>query len=47
MRNAGFNIEDLEGDIRKSKCGFWDAVFTLGSSCVRKANARKEMQRAQ
>lgn len=37
------SIESVESDISDSHCGFWDAVFTFGLSCVRADKARGEM----
>jgi hypothetical protein len=38
------SIESVESDISDSHCGFWDALFTFGISCVRKDKARGEMK---
>jgi len=43
MRGQSLSINELEADIEDSHCGFWDAIFTFGISCVRADKARNEM----
>lgn len=37
-------IKDLEAQIAASKCGFWDALLTVGISCIIKGNAKAELE---
>jgi DNA repair ATPase RecN len=42
--DAGKNkVKALEAEVKKAKCGFWDAIFSFGASCRAASKLRDKL----
>jgi len=37
----------MEKQVRAAKCGFWDALFTLGIACVKAKELKNKLMKTQ
>jgi hypothetical protein len=47
ISDLGIDIRAKEEEYKALKCGFWEALFTLGIACAIKAGKRAEIRRLQ
>lgn len=43
MEEKKFAVQDMEAQMKKAKCGFWDALFTFGASCAKAKKLRNQL----
>lgn len=45
MEEKKIKIQEMEAKLKEAHCGFWDAMFTLGISCIKAGNMRAELEK--
>lgn len=44
MEEKQIKVAEMEEKMKEAKCGFWDALVTIGISCIKAGNLRSELE---